>query len=355
MAATDKIEPEETSTRLVAYRCILVAAQAATILLTWKVWQVREVPPLLPLVAMPRIDMGLVLLASLSVVLLRPRIGVPIHTGLLVAAIITDQCRLQPHVISLCWLMWGTTGWPGGLLVARSSLVATWLWAGIHKLTSPAYYTFSGAIILRGLWPDAPASLAVPLAAAIALTEIGLGIGTLLPSCRRFVAVAAVVFHVLVIGVLAFGFHWDCYVWPWNMALACSGPLIVATWRGHALGDVWLRASRLSRGIAITLLVMPVGYWFGVVDAYLAHCIYADNTPRAFISSPFAKRQSLFERCLKQGVVVPPAHRLFEPCFRVMGQPGEWLEIEDPRWIARLRGSSFGKVRHADLEDGGVE
>ncbi len=342
---------EETSVRLVAYRGILVAAQAATILLTWKHWQVRDVPPLLPLFDVPQIAMGPVLLVSLIVVLFWPRIGVPVHTGLLVTAIIGDQCRLQPHVISLCWLMWGTAGWPGGLLVARSSLAATWLWAGIHKLMSPAYYTFSGPLMLSGLWPGAPSSVAVPVALIVALVEIGLGIGTFIPAYRRTVSIAAVVFHSLVLAVLAFGFNWDRYVWPWNVALACAGPLVVANWRGIGLGDVWPRTSRLARGIAIALLVMPVGYWFGVVDAYLAQCVYADNTPRAFICSPFTKRQNLFTMCLEQGIVVPPAHRLFAACFRGIGQPGEWLEVEDPRWIARLRGQSFRKIRYADTRD----
>lgn len=350
MADSDESTSPETWRGLVAYRGVLVAAQAATILLTWQVWQVRAVPPLLPLVPVPQFDMALPLLASLAVVLVRPRLGLPLHTGLLVWAIIADQCRLQPHVISLTWLMWGTAGLPGGLLVARGSLAATWLWAGIHKLTSPAYYGHSGSWMLGGLWPGADPALAALLAAAIAVTEIGLGVGTLLPACRRYVAIGAVVFHAGVLGMLAWRLGWDRPVWPWNVALACAGPFLVARWQGPGFGAIWSEASRMARGLAAALLVLPAGYWFGVVDAYLAHCIYSDNTPQAYVCSPFTRR-NLGETCLRYDVMLPPAQRLFVPFFRGVGQSGEWLEIEDPRWIARLRGSAFRKVRWDDVAD----
>jgi hypothetical protein len=47
--------------------------------------------------------------------------------------------------------------------------------------------------------------------------------------------------------------------------------------------------------------------------------------------------------------VLPPAPRLFVPIFRGLGRPGEWLEIEDPRWIARLRGDARRTLRWADV------
>lgn len=60
-AAPAVIEHERR--RLMVWRGVLVAAQAATILLTWRVWQVRELPPLVPLAAVWQIDMALPLLA----------------------------------------------------------------------------------------------------------------------------------------------------------------------------------------------------------------------------------------------------------------------------------------------------
>jgi len=348
MADPDHATAPESWRGLIGFRIVLVVAQAATIVLTWKVWQVRDLPPLLPLAPVPQIDMGGALVASLAVVLALPRVGLPLHTGLLAWAIVADQCRLQPHVISLAWLMWGTGGLPGGLVVARGSLAATWLWAGLHKLTSPAYYAHSGPWMLAGLWAGANPALAAPLAAAVAVAEISLGLGALVPACRRVVAVGAVVFHVAVLFLLAFRLGWNREVWPWNLALAAAGPLLVAPWQGAGLGVEWARAPRLARGLAVALVVMPAGYWLGLVDAYLAHCVYADNTPQAYVCSPFARR-NLGEQCRRHDVILPPAHRLFVPFFRGVGRPGEWLEIEDPRWVARLRGNAFRKVRWDDI------
>ena len=201
------------------WRGVLVAAQAATILLTWKVWQVRELPPLVPLAAVWQIDMALPLIASLAVVLVRPPVGLALHTSLLGWAIIADQCRMQPQVISLACLLWGTCGLPGGLVVARSSLTATWLYAGLHKLTSPIYFDRVGPWMLDAVWPGAAPGLALPLALMVAGTEVALGIGTLVPACRRAVAIGAVTLHASVLAVLVWRLDWNrevCHgTWPW--------------------------------------------------------------------------------------------------------------------------------------------
>ena len=105
-------------------RGFLVLAQAATVLLTWKVWVPRTFQPMLPLVELPGFPAGWAMLESLAVVLVRPRAGVPLHAAVLAAAIIADQSRLQPHVISLATLLWATTGTAGGRVVTHASLAA---------------------------------------------------------------------------------------------------------------------------------------------------------------------------------------------------------------------------------------
>lgn len=332
-----------------ALRAILVAAQIATVLVTWRVWGPRSHPPMLPLVDLPTLHAGWPMLASLAVVLGWPRIGVPLHSLVLAAAIVADQSRMQPHVISLATLLWGTTGWPGGLVVARAALAALWTYAGIHKLTSPAYYTVSGGWLLRAVWPDGPVWLAPTLAAAVAATEVFLGCGCFVPRLRKTVAVVAAAFHLAAFAVLAFRLQWDMPVWPWNLALAAAGPGLVMPWRGPGLGVERAAAGRPARIAAIVLLLMPAGYWLGVVDAFLAHCVYADNRPKAYVCTPFS-RTDLDGICLRLGVVLPPAHRLYGPFFHGIGRPGEWLEIEDPRWIARQGGFARRKIRWDDLD-----
>jgi hypothetical protein len=329
-------------------RAVLVAAQVATVLLTWQVWGPRSHPPMLPLVDLPAVHAGWPMLGSLAVALGWPRVGVPLHSLVLALAIVADQSRMQPHVISLATLLWGTTGRPGGLVVARAALASLWTYAGIHKLTSPTYSTLSGAWLLRAVWPDGPAWLGPTLAAAVAVTEVFLGVGCFVPRLRKVVAPVAVVFHLATFAVLAFRLRWDAPVWPWNLALAAAGPGLVMPWRGLGLGGEWTLAGRPARIAAAVLLLMPAGYWLGVVDAFLAHCVYADNRPKAYVCTPFS-RTDLERTCLRLGVVLPPAHRLYGPFFLGIGRPGEWLEIEDPRWIARVRGFARRTIRWNEL------
>lgn len=345
--ATDDDSPAPR--RLTALRLVLVAAQAATILLTWRVWLTREHPPLLPLLPLPLVDMGWPLLASLAFVVVIPRVGVPLHSGLLLWAILGDQCRMQPHVISLATLLWGTSGFAGGTVVARAALVALWLYAGLHKILTPAYYAEGGPWLLRVLWLEALPWLASPLAAAVAAAEIAFAVGALLPRWRPVVRNAAAAFHLATVLVLATRLRWNEAVWPWNLALACAAFVLLGSWRGWGLGVEWARSPRLPRGLAVVLLVLPGGYWIGVVDAYLAHCLYSNDVPRAFVCTPFS-RTDVNEICVRHGVVLPPAHRLYAPFFRGVGRPGEWIEIEDPRWIARLRGFDRRKIFWRDLE-----
>ena len=97
-------------------RIAAVYAQAATIVITWPVWQVRHYSatanfpetPNLPAFPLPQIDMGWLLLCSLVVVLFYPRRGVILHGALLLVAILLDQMRMQPECISLWVLMLGS-------------------------------------------------------------------------------------------------------------------------------------------------------------------------------------------------------------------------------------------------------
>ncbi|MCE2726007.1 MAG: hypothetical protein LW698_04415 [Planctomycetaceae bacterium] len=329
-------------------RCVFVAAQAATVLLTWRVWEPRSHPPMLPLLDLPAVHAGWPMLASLAVVLGWPRVGVPLHTLVLGLAIVADQSRMQPHVVSLATLLWAASGLPDGRVVARAALAALWTYAGLHKLTSATYFTVSGAWLLRAVWPAGPTWIGPTLAAAVAGTELFLGLACFVPRLRTTAAMVAPAFHLATFAVLAFRLQWDAAVWPWNLALAAAGPGLLIAWQGAGLGAEFALARRPARRVAVALLLLPAGYWLGVVDAFLAHCVYADNRPKASVCTPFS-RTDLEDVCRGLGVVLPPAHRLYAPFFRGIGRPGEWLEIEDPRWIAHVRGFARRKLRWDDL------
>jgi hypothetical protein len=330
-------------------RGILVAAQVATVLLTWPNWHRREVPPMLPLLPVPQADVGVVLLVTLAIVFLKPLVGLPLHGLVLLYAFVADQSRMLPHTISLYLLTWGTVGRPEGGLVARASLVSLWFFAGIHKLTSPGFFRETAPWLLWSMLPNADSRWITVFGIAIGGTEVALAVGCLVPALRSATSLAGCVFHAATVVVLSpLVMSWDPGVWPWNAALAGVSPLLLLRWRGRWLGDLWPQAARWARRVAVALLVLPAGFWFGLVDAHFAHCLYSTNVPRAFVCTAFC-RTDIRDICERLGVQVPPAHRHFDRLFLSVGRVGQWMEVEDPRWIARLFGFDRRKVFWNDL------
>ena len=355
----DRLEPDAAGCLCpTAFRLVLVAAQTVTILLTWPAWQARIHPAALPLLPLPQFDMGIPLLCSLAATAFRPRLGLPIHAAVLAWAMAADQVRIQPPMLSMLWLTCGTLGTTGGGFVARASLVSLWLFAGLHKLTSPRFFTITAPWLLSGLWPGASAAWALPFGIAVGATEVALAAGSLVPRWRIATAVAGCVFHLGTLLTLSpLGISWNREVWPWNAALACAGPALLAGWLGPAFGverfgpvhrGRWSALSAWARLVGTALVLLPAGYWFGVVDAYLAHCLYANNTPRAFVCTPFS-RTDIDAIAADFGLRLPPAHRLYPPFFLAVGRAGEWLEIEDDRWIAHRRGFARRKISWSEL------
>lgn len=332
-----------------ALRWLLVAAQATTLWITWPVWQSRTYPPALPLLSLPNVDLGIPLLVCLALVGLRPGIGTTAYAAVLAWSIAADQMRLQPYMVSLLLFTCGTLGHPAGTLAARATLVATWLYAGLHKLTSAGFFADTAPWLVAGLFPGLPPSWAVPIGAVLAVGEVLLALSCLVPRCRMAAAVVGAVAHGAVLAALSpLGLDWNPAVWPWNAALVVVVPVLLSRWTGAGFGDAWTAATPWARGVAVALMIGPAGYWFGVTDASLAHCLYAGNVPRAFVCTPFS-RVDINSRLADLNVFVPPAQRLFDPLFLGVGRAGEWMEVEDPRWIAAHRGHSRRTVRWSDL------
>ncbi|MDQ3657413.1 MAG: hypothetical protein M3457_20350, partial [Chloroflexota bacterium] len=61
---------------MLAFRALVVACQAATIWITWPLWQVHANPPMLPALPLPAFDMGFLLIASLLLILVLPLPGI---------------------------------------------------------------------------------------------------------------------------------------------------------------------------------------------------------------------------------------------------------------------------------------
>ena len=348
--ATKLISADDGCRWPLPFRGLIAAAQIATVILNWNQWSVREYPPLLPLVPVPQFDMGGPMIAAVAASFFYPRIGIPIQAAVLLWAIASDQSRLQPQMLSMLYLSCGTLpGAKGGLILSRASLISLWFFSGIHKLTSPDFFAHGMPWLLSSLGLPADGMLPLLVGLGFGGAEVALGIGSLIPSLRKGVATAAFFMHATIFAVLSpLGINWNPEVLPWNVVLAFAGLALIWPWRDRAPGLAWRDSSRAARAAAVLLLVSPAGYWLGLVDAYLAHCLYSENTPRAFVCDCFSRR-SIHLICDDAGVQVPPAHRLFRPLFLGVGRAGQWLEIEDPRWIARWRGLAPRKVLWSDL------
>ena len=331
-------------------RVALVAGEAATVLVTWPLWQARSSPPNLPLLpGLPALDTGAALLAALLLVLLVPRWGLPLHAVVLAAAMALDQLRIQPQLVSFALLLCATgpvrepAGDDGlGALVARCHLVALYLWAGLHKLLS-AEYADSAARFWQRAAPGLGPGPARAAALGVAVFEVGLALAVAWPVTRRRAGWLAGAMHLVIfLSLSPLGRGRNEAVWPWNLALAVAAPLLLTSWRA-----TW-HARPAAAALALVLLLSPALYYAGRLDAYLSWCLYSNNVPIA-VFVPSEQREQLaaagattlrlpdLNATIRElHVPFPPAHRLFEQYFARVARPGDELHVYDPRgWAAR--------------------
>jgi hypothetical protein len=342
-----------------ALRWIAVAAQAGTICITWPLWMVRHYPPQapmlpafgLPIEGLPQFNVLPLLLASLVLVLFFARAGVILHIAALVFAMMLDQTRIQPQCISFALLMVGSLESPGAKLIGRSHLIATWFFAGLHKLLSAGYFQRVVPFMMTGLFDKVDPAVYMLVGVTAAGFELCVGLLAVVPRTRWLAAAMACAMHLMIAGWLAFRLGWNADVWPWNIVLAFAALLLLWRWR-TTLGEDWRSCSRLAKGAVLLILISPLGFYFGLVDAYLAHCVYTGNVPEAKIVLPDGAEVRLDTVASSLNAAMPPAERLYAAYFRQVGLPGELLIIHDPRWWARVRGYEYREIYMPPAENG---
>jgi hypothetical protein len=166
----------------------------------------------------------------------------------------------------------------------------------------------------------------------IAVLEMGTAVLAIMPATRRMAAWAALILHAgILVAFSPFAESRNVAVWPWNIALACSGFALIALWKSSPLAS--LRAVPvLPRLLAVFIAVAPAGYYLGIVDAYPAYHLYSAATASATIYCPAGCRpdQDLNASWQDFNVPLPPEPRLFEATFRTSCSPGDVLRIVDP-------------------------
>jgi hypothetical protein len=317
---------DRTSRSALNYPLLLLIAvcQALTLGISWPVWNVRTSPPLLPLIPFPEISFGVPLAISLLLIVGWPRLGVAIHLAVLTLAIVADQHRLQPQVISLAILMLGCLH-ASLVPMTRWYLIAMWLWAGLHKFLSPEWYGFQSWWFLEACGFDGD-TWHLPFAIFVATFETALGVLAIIrPKWAAWPAVALHIGLLVLLSPLVRNFNIS--VWPWNAATA-----VAAYWLlGHAKVEeprtgkmVWF-----ERGVIAMLMIGPALYYVDLVNPHLAFVLYSGNMPRAIHVR--TDSYSRIDGWTGLTVPFPDSHWLFQKQFRQTAKPGERLHIADPR------------------------
>ena len=298
---------------------LCVLAQTITVVLTWRLWQVREYPINLPLFDGPWISFGGPVLLSLLYVLIDPRRGAVIHIVVLAIACFADQYRIQPQFLSISILIFGcsTTQRQN---YCRWYLIAMWFWAGTHKIFSPEWPMIAWDILERSQL-DADNFYRI-FSWTIAFSEIILGIAAVLRP--RLGAILCVMLHgAIAVFMTPLFFDFNASVIPWNLATAIVG--FALFWNASAS----IPETRWGRVVVMGCLLLPIGFYGGWVDRGLAFVLYSGNMPRAAMTTK-SGRQILGDGEYL-GVPFPEEQRHFHTMFEKMSNSGDKLHVTDRR------------------------
>ncbi len=314
-----------------AFLCVVVICQTITVLVTWRLWQIHRTPPMLPALRLPELNLSVIILVSLAAIFVRPLAGLILHTIVILYAILIDQTRLQPEIVSMVILMWGSLRSTSFKLIARSHLVSLWFFAGLNKMLSTGY--------LNSLSMAHPRSTS--RAALLPLVELTMGILGLIPRSRNFAAALAFTMHLTIFAFVLRG-RPDSPILFWNLALAVAGFALISSW-STSLAFSLKELNPAAAAAVLFVLISPIGFYFGIYDAYVSHHLYSKSVPTAVWHRANGNRQDIVTGHTLN-VPLPPEHRLYEAYFNHSCERGDFLIIRDPTHWAKWRGYSERRV-----------
>ena len=301
---------------------VAATAQATTVLVTWNLWQARDVPPTLPLVSsLAGVPWGPFLLVLAAATVVVPRVAGVAFCVAYVLAVLGDQTRLQPELVSLAVLMTAPSFGPAGVSLARWHLTTLWLWAGLHKVLSLGWA--GGSALAIAEYMDAPGARLV-VAFVVPTLEIGLGVASGFRRAWPVVRWLAVALHVGILLTLSpvFG-DWNSAVWAWNAGLAVVGFALFSPTTDEAYASrTWAAAGVLA--------LYPALFYVGVTDAYLAHHLYSGNAASAVVCDARGVCGRAEFDTSDLNVPLPPEPRLYRQWFDERCEPGASIVISGP-------------------------
>lgn len=309
----------------VPYLLLLAAvfAQFASLLITWPLWNPRsEVPhlPVLEIANASQIPFGGLLALSLALILWRPRFGIWAHFVLMLVACLFDQMRAQPQFLATWILMLATLG-QGWKNYVRWFLVSLWIWAGLHKLISPEWHGHRAFATAQSLGLD-PATWYSTIAILVAASESCTGL--LAWFKPKWGAIGCILLHLgIAIYLSPWLSDWNYSVLPWNI---CSA--VVGSW------TLWTceTSSTIRQKISFAaFMVLPIGFFFGVLDHGYSHVLYSGSIPQGLIT----RNEGTIEVIKGWGelaIPFPNERRTLKQHFDSVSNEGDRLHIRDPRW-----------------------
>jgi len=311
---------------------VCVISQLTTLAITWPVWLVREFPVNLSWIAnTPQLPMGIPLVVSLLMVLVAPRkFGMLLHLGVLLVAITMDQFRCQPQVLSITVLMMACV-WKPIRQLCVWYLISMWLWTGVHKVLSPDWFGYSSVDLLKRLQWLHPYEYNVHFAVVVAASEIGLGVLAFLRP--RIAAIFCVAMH-LGIAIFLFKINWNFSVLPWNVCTAIVGGWLLRNAVTSTSKLVQRPSPKWQMAILAAMMIVPTGFYFGLVRHCFAHVLYSDYLPIAVITRG-PDEVELLDGWDEFAVPFPHEKAAYVAYLKASGKPGEKLHVLEPRKLAR--------------------
>ena len=331
----------------VPYLLLLVAtlAEFVSLLITWPLWNVRTEQlhlPVFELLGSHQIPFGWLLILTLALIPVRPRIGIGCHFAIMLIACLFDQMRAQPQFLATSILMLSTLSqnWKN---YVRWFLVSLWVWAGLHKLLSPEWHGHRAFATAQSMGLNASVWYSF-VAVGVAISESSVGL--LAWFKPKWGAVACVLLHLGIAVYLSPLFsNWNYSVLPWNIGSAICGAWILWTCDKPVTGR-----QRLSFA---AFMILPIGFFFGLLDHGYAHVLYSGSIPQGLIT----RTDGSLERIKGWGelaIPFPNERRTLRQRFDLDSREGDRLHIRDPRWaLADLhfvkRGSTTKRISRDDF------
>lgn len=237
------------------------------------------------------------LVASLVAVAVLPRSRAPLvlALGIALGLALFDQNRWQPWVYQYVLMLAALTMTPRqagersktarvALGVCAFIVIAIYFWSGLSKIGA-AFRLDTFPWLLEPLVGDLPPFLA-PLAYAVPVVEVSIGLGLVWRRTRPYAVVGAILMHsFILLSIGPLGRNWNTVVWPWNVAMVAF--VVLLFWRLDATPNRrllrGLRCSpRTTQAFACVIAglvgVAPLLNLFGRWDSYLSAELYSGST-----------------------------------------------------------------------------